>query len=60
MKGEIVPFSLWNPDKHRGFQGIDEGEGVSRDSFFKNTDSGKMPTYSTFVLFKEQITQKGK
>ena len=37
-----------------------KGEGVLRDSFFKNTDSGKKPTYGTFALFKEQITQKGK
>ena len=37
-----------------------KGEGFLRDSFFKNTDSGKMPTYGTIVLFKEQITQKGK
>ena len=55
MKGEIVLFSLWNPYKHRGFQGIDEGEGFLRDSFFKNTDSGKMPTYGTIVPCEEHI-----
>ena len=25
MEGGFEPFILWNPDKHRGFQGIDEG-----------------------------------
>ena len=35
MKGEIVPFSLWNPYKHRGFQGIDEGWRVFAWFFFQ-------------------------
>ena len=32
-----------------------KGEGYLRKSFFKNTDSGKMPTYGTIVPCEEHI-----
>ena len=35
MKGGKVPVTLWNPDKHRGFQRNDEGWRVLCLSYLK-------------------------
>ena len=45
MKGGIVPINLRNPDKHRGFQGIDEGWRVLCQFLFKKYVLTRYHTY---------------